>query len=215
MILGTAGNSLEILDAVLAGADGGRQPDYRVVGFLDDDAETWGKTVHGVPVLGSLARLRELDRVAVINGIGSTRTHKRKPQIIEALEIPDTRFAVVRHPTAVVSTFATIGAGTVLLHNTVVCSRAKVGRHVQILPLSIVSHDVRIEDYATIAGGVCLSGHVHIGRASYIGSNTGVREGVSIGDEALVGLGSVVLRDVPAGATVAGVPAAAIQRRTT
>ena len=46
-----------------------------------------------------------------------------------------------------------------------------------------------------------------IGRRASIGSNATILCGVSIGDEALVGAGSVVTKDVPARAIVAGNPA--------
>jgi UDP-2-acetamido-3-amino-2,3-dideoxy-glucuronate N-acetyltransferase len=50
----------------------------------------------------------------------------------------------------------------------------------------------------------------HVGRRASIGSNATVLGGVSIGEEALVGAGAVVTRDVPAFAIVAGVPARVI-----
>lgn len=215
VILGTAGNSLEILDAVIAGHRAALGPQYRPVGFLDDNPQSWGASVHGVPVLGGLAKARQIAGASFINGIGSTASYRRKPAILDGLGLSDDRFATVTHPSAVVSTFARIGAGTALLQNVVICSGASIGRHVQVLPLSVVSHDAQIEDYATIAGGVCLSGFVSVGRASYVGSNASVRERITIGAEALVGMGSVVLRDVAPGAVVAGSPAKEIRRAIT
>lgn len=53
-----------------------------------------------------------------------------------------------------------------------------------------------------------------IGSDVFIGSDTVLRAPVSVGDGAAVGAGSVVLRDVPAGVTVVGVPARVITRRT-
>jgi len=46
-----------------------------------------------------------------------------------------------------------------------------------------------------------------IGRNVWIGAGALILPGVSIGDDAIVGAGSVVTRDVAAGATVVGNPA--------
>ena len=48
---------------------------------------------------------------------------------------------------------------------------------------------------------------VRIGRNVWIGGGAIILPGVSIGDDALIGAGSVVTRDVPAAVTVAGNPA--------
>lgn len=58
-------------------------------------------------------------------------------------------------------------------------------------------------DLATIRGG----GPIAIGRGCFIGHRAIILGGVTIGDGAVIGAGSVVTRDVPAGATAAGVPA--------
>jgi acetyltransferase-like isoleucine patch superfamily enzyme len=71
----------------------------------------------------------------------------------------------------------------------------------------VISHEVTIGDYSCVAGGVCVSGRVSIGKACYLGSNCTIREGVRLGDYCLVGMGSVVLHDVPSNITVVGSPA--------
>lgn len=53
---------------------------------------------------------------------------------------------------------------------------------------------------------------VRIGRNVWIGGGAIVLPGVTIGDDALIGAGSVVTRDVPAGATVAGNPARVVSK---
>ena len=46
-----------------------------------------------------------------------------------------------------------------------------------------------------------------MGREVFVGSSVAIIPGVSVGDGACLGAGSVVVRDVPAGASVMGVPA--------
>jgi maltose O-acetyltransferase len=50
---------------------------------------------------------------------------------------------------------------------------------------------------------------VRIGRNVWIGGGAIILPGVTVGDDAIIGAGSVVTRDVPTGATVAGNPARA------
>jgi acetyltransferase-like isoleucine patch superfamily enzyme len=54
-----------------------------------------------------------------------------------------------------------------------------------------------------------------IGRDVWIGAGAGLTDGVAIGDHAVVGMGAVVTREVPAYAVVAGVPARVIGDRRT
>jgi len=65
--------------------------------------------------------------------------------------------------------------------------------------------------HSVIAGGAGACANVVEDGAS-LGSGAVVLGGVRIGAGALVGAGAVVTRDVPAGATVVGVPARATRR---
>jgi acetyltransferase-like isoleucine patch superfamily enzyme len=64
-----------------------------------------------------------------------------------------------------------------------------------------------VDDYVTAAAGVLVSGSVRVGSGAYLGSGCQIIQEVSIGEDALVGIGAVVLRDVPPHTTVLGNPA--------
>ena len=55
--------------------------------------------------------------------------------------------------------------------------------------------------------GNLLPAPIHIGKSVWLGSHVTVLPGITIGDGAIVAAGAVVTKDVPAGTTVAGVPA--------
>jgi len=63
------------------------------------------------------------------------------------------------------------------------------------------------KDAAKRAAGLEIARPVRIGHKVWIGGSAIILGGISIGDGAIVGAGSVVTRDVPAGATVVGNPA--------
>jgi maltose O-acetyltransferase len=66
--------------------------------------------------------------------------------------------------------------------------------------VTVLCHEFLQDEYRT--------GEVVIGERVMIGAGTVVLPGVRIGADASIGANSVVSRDVPAGANVAGVPAA-------
>lgn len=70
----------------------------------------------------------------------------------------------------------------------------------------VATSDHGRSDRAAVHG----TGPVRIGHRVFVGQRAVVLGGVTIGDGATVGAGAVVTRDVPAGATVVGVPARVI-----
>lgn len=78
-----------------------------------------------------------------------------------------------------------------------------------------ISHDVTIMDsdfHEIDMDGFNISAPVHIGNHVWIGTRAIILKGVHIGDGAVVAAGSIVAKDVPAGALVAGVPAKILRR---
>jgi sugar O-acyltransferase (sialic acid O-acetyltransferase NeuD family) len=207
VILGVGGNCIDILDTALALNRKLGREEYRCIGFLDDNPAIAGVRFHDVPVLGPLGRLGDLGDVLVVNGIGSTRNFWKKPAIIAQAGAARERYISLVHPSATVSAFAQVGAGSVLLQGAVVGAGARLGDHVMVLPLSIISHDAQVGDFSILAGGVCVNGGCKIGRCCYLGSGTQIKDGVQVAEYTLCGMGSNVLHDVGPRAVVAGNPA--------
>jgi sugar O-acyltransferase (sialic acid O-acetyltransferase NeuD family) len=207
IILGTGGNSIDILDTINDLNSSSRKSVYECVGFLDDDEGSRNRVIHGVKVLGPLSAANGLGDCCFVNGIGNSTTFLKKDAIISKTGIPLEKFVTIIHPSASVSKMANLGFGTVVLQNVAIASNVKIGNHVIILSNSVVNHDDLIGDYTCITTGVCISGGVRVGKSCYLGANSAIIENIEIGDYCLTGIGSVVLKSVPGNSVVVGNPA--------
>ena len=213
VILGAGGNCIDILDT-LNDLNKKNSAQYHCAGFLDDNADLLGTTLHGVEILGPLNHASSFEDCLFVNGIGSENNFWLKRVIIEKTGIEDRMFETIIHPSASVSDLADLGAGTVIFQNVTITSNVSIGKHVIVLPNSIVSHDSILGDYTCVAGGVCVSGGVTVGHSCYLGTNSSIRGNVRVGDLCLIGMGSVVLEDVPDNQVMTGVPARRLRNTT-
>lgn len=209
IILGTGGGAHDVLDVV--DAINSIAPTWRIAGFLDDAREP-GTSHLGLEVLGRVCDAHLFPGRVFANVIGSDKSYQRRPDILASAGLTPDRFATLVHPNAAVSPRARMGRGVHINFGVSIGGGVEIGDHVTVGPGCIVGHDTRIDDYSMLAPGAVVSGYVHIGLAAYIGAAASIRGRIAIGDGALVGMGAVVVRDVEAGVTVVGNPAAPLRR---
>lgn len=102
-----------------------------------------------------------------------------------------------------------LGADVFLNYNCVILDvvAVSIGERTQIGPgVQILAAD-HPRDAASRAAGLEFGRPISIGRNVWIGGGALLLPGITVGDDAIIGAGSVVTRDVPAGATVVGNPA--------
>lgn len=202
VIWGASGHALVVADAIrLCGA-------YEIVGFLDSvNPQKKGTLFAGTPVLGGDEQLEGLlaDGVRhIIIGFGNCAA---RIQAAETAVKFGFSLAQAIHPAAVIASDAAIGPGSVIAAGAVINPMVTIGSNVIINTCASVDHECVIADGAHISPGVRLAGNVYVGKAAWVGIGSTVIEKIHIGDFAVVGAGSLVLRDVPAHVVTYGVPA--------
>ncbi|WP_229068317.1 acetyltransferase [Actinoplanes sp. DH11] len=205
VIVGAGGFARETASA--AAAANRVRPTWRVLGFADDNPELHGTVRSGLPILGRIADVTSRSGAAVVVCVGNPGNYTARQRIVERLGLPAERYATVVHPSAEIGAGCTVGPGSVLLAGTVLTADLSVGAHVAVMPHVVLTHEDRIEDYVTVASGVRLGGGAVLERGAYVGAGALVREGVTVGAWSQIGMGSVVLRDVPPGEVWVGSPA--------
>ena len=112
-----------------------------------------------------------------------------------------------------VSPRAIIEPGVIMGDNNIIFSDAFIGHHAILGNDNIIrqkvylGHQSEMKDHNIIVANCTLGGRSKIGSLSFFGLGMVGRDCVSYGDEAFVGLGSVVTKDVEDYATVVGCPA--------
>ena len=193
-----------VLDCAIATAR------YSDIAFIDKDLTH--KSIAGYPVFCEREIVASGDGVSsfyenhdeVIVAIGS---NELRLKISSDLTNDGIRLATLIHPSAVVSKFSTVREGTVILANAVVNPFSSIGVACIVNSGAIVEHDCVIGNGTHISPGAVLSGSVTVGDEAWICAGSSITNNVQIGAGSIVGLGAVVLSDVPRCAVVYGVPA--------
>ena len=107
----------------------------------------------------------------------------------------------------------TLGNGVLLMHGATVHVDSSLGDFCIVNANASLDHDARLEAGVSIGPGVTFPGTVTCLEGSSVGAGAVVLPGRTIGRGAVVGAGSVVTKDVPDGATVAGNPARILNPR--
>ena len=178
----------------------------QVLALYDDSPDLLGREVLGVRVEGPARDALRSGQPLHI-AIGDNLARSKLSGLLLGANIP----ALV-HAKAHVSPSATIGAGSLICAGAIVQAAASVGRHAIVNSQALIEHDVEVADFCHIAPGVRLGGAAKIESGAFVGIGAVVLPGIVIGERAIVGAGSVVIRDVERAATVVGNPARRIAR---
>jgi len=200
VVYGAGGHAKSVLGVLAATSR------HAVVGILDDDPANEGATVLSYRVLGGIDCLpKVVDRdVRVHVAIGSNTAREA---VVGRVRAAGYGLTSIIHPAAFVMTGATVGEGVFIHHGAVIGCDAVVADGVIVSAQVIVGHDCTLGRFVHLTPGVRLAGGVAVGDGVFMGMNAVVLPGVRIGRNASIAAGSVVTRDLPDGAVVAGMPA--------
>ncbi len=176
------------------------KPIYKILGFLEDNTNVQLPAYVKCPILGRISDWQPIGDEVYAMGNSSPKV---KEKLATMLKERGCRFETLIAPYSKVGPYAEIGEGSIITSFSI-NNGAKIGRFVNVLGSMIGGHAI-IGDYSTTLGFANIPNAV-IGKRVYIGSHAVVL-GPSVGDDAEVCVGSIVINKVKAGTKVFGNPA--------
>lgn len=173
------------------------RPTWNVLGYIAANEKALGKTPNGLPVLGGREALARYPKACLVPENNWPRSEP----------VPRERLVSLVDPAAFVSRTAQIGRGCVIYPGCFLGLNAKLGDYVFCLSGCTINHDDEIGDRVILASGATLAGYVTVEADCYLGQSCTVRQYLRVGRGSLVGMGAVVVKDVPPNSVMVGNPA--------
>jgi sugar O-acyltransferase (sialic acid O-acetyltransferase NeuD family) len=188
---------------------------YRIRGLLDSHVPK-GRVIAGYEVLGTEHDLPSLTETTGVRqgivGIGDNWTRKRVTDCLRK-HVPDFRFGVAVHPSAYLSRDADPGPGTIIMGRVFIGIGTKIMEGCVLSSKASFEHDSTMHPFSSLGAGVTCGGHVNVGICSAICIGVTVAHKTSVGDYAVVGSGSTIVRNIPDGVVAYGAPARVVRQR--
>lgn len=130
-----------------------------------------------------------------------------RKQYVELIESKGGHFYTYISDESNVNKTALIGEGSYISGWCEISDNVSLGKHVVIHPYSIIGHDAVVKDYGTLLSYVFLGGGAEVGECSQMSPKSMIIPHKRVGNNVMVGAGSVVMTNVKDGTSVHGNPA--------
>ncbi|MBQ7264288.1 MAG: acetyltransferase [Synergistaceae bacterium] len=202
VIYGAGGLGREVAEIVRRIDERHRFWDF--LGFIDD-GEPEGD-LGGHALLGGMELVKGFGRpLDVAIAIASPKVKRKIYDELKAC--PHVHFPNVIDVGVTLSSRVHMEEGIIISRSCSVSVEVRLGRCVFLNTGTHVGHDTVLGDFCTVMSNVDVSGNVTVGEETLIGVGASILQGRKIGSRSTVGIGSVVVTDVPGDCTVLGDPA--------
>jgi sugar O-acyltransferase (sialic acid O-acetyltransferase NeuD family) len=188
---------------------------YDVVGIIDSVHEI-GADRYGYKVLGRQENLIDIvEKYNIDAGIITIGDNWSRFKVHQSImeQMPSFEFVNAIHPSVVIGKNVQLGFGVVMMAGVIVNPLSKIGNFTFFATGCQIEHDCIIEDYASVSAGSVMGGYVSIGKFSAVTLGVTILDRLKIGENSVIGSGSLVLKDVPDNVLAYGNPINKIKAR--
>ncbi len=154
---------------------------FNIQGILDLP-EHLGQDILGYKVIGTDGDIPEWTKKTkyFLVTLGQIKSPEKRMELFQLVKDAGGEFPVIVSPLAYVAKSATLGEGTIVMHQALVNANANIGSNCIINSKALIEHDAVIGNHCHISTASVINGNVEIGEGSFVGSGAVSVQGAKI-----------------------------------
>lgn len=183
--------------------------EYKVAGFSVDGEYMNQSSFKGLPIVPfeEVSGAFPQEEYSMFIAVGYTHMNAiRKMKYLQAKAL---NYELANYISSKAQTWpqTQTGDNCMIMEGTTVMPYCKIGNNVLVWVNSILSHHSVIEDHVCITSDCAIGGMVHIEEQAFIGLNSTIRQGLTVGRKSIIAAGANLLEDAKENGVYIGNPA--------
>jgi len=164
---------------------------FYIYGIVDNKKK---KKLLGYPILGKDKDLKKYIKKVrhLLIAVGQIRDNQIRPKLYYLGKRLGYKFPTIFSKRSHISKHSEIQEGTIIFHDVIINSGAKIGKNCIINNKCLIEHDVLIGDHCHVSTKATINGYAKIGSKSFIGSGSLISNSKSLPTNSFVKIGSII-----------------------
>ncbi len=185
ILVGSGGHAEACIDVIES------EKKFKILGLVDIKKNELFDKYKVISNLNDIQNLKKKTKFVHI-ALGQIKSSKLRTELFKRFLKEGFKFPTIISPTAIISKYAKISDGTIVMHGAHIGPNVKIGRNCIINTFANIEHGSIIGNYCHISTRATINGKVIVGEGSFVGSKSVIRENLKISKNSFIKMGKII-----------------------